>query len=139
MLDDANTLKLNGIWLLFLLGRWAMVKGWIALIQAPFVRNHKKEFVSVDARYDNKNDTRSYEMLSRDSSALVTPVSPVKTPNNGRRTPDYFGQTARYHAPARSYSSPRPPQGVSWDAAETYALPTRQQPPDTNPLGMNRI
>ncbi|KAF7551448.1 hypothetical protein G7046_g7716 [Stylonectria norvegica] len=128
-------LALNGIWLLFLLGRWSMVKGWIELARMPLTRN-KKEFVSVDARYDVKKDTRSYEMLSRDSSAAVTPLSPVKSPT-GRRTPDYFGQTARYHVPARSYSTPRPPPVAAWDAQQTYASPSKQQ--EMDPLGMNRI
>lgn len=113
-----------------------MIKGWIELIQSPFVGSKKKEFVSVDARYDAKQDPRAYEMLSKDSSAAVTPVSPVKSPNGGRRTPDYFGQTARYHAPARSYSSPRPPTIPSWDAQDSFAQPDRQ---DVNPLGMNRM
>ncbi|GJN68392.1 hypothetical protein PLICBS_002435 [Purpureocillium lilacinum] len=131
-------LALNGIWLLFLLGRWSMVTGWFELIPSLTNRN-KKEFVSVDARYEVKKDTRSYEMLSRDSSAVVTPLSPVKSPTSGRRTPDYFGQTARYHAPARSYSSPRPPQAQTpaWDPKQTFARPDGYE--DMNPLGMNRI
>jgi len=130
--------QLNGIWLLFLLGRWSMVTGWFELIPSLTNRN-KKEFVSVDARYEVKKDTRSYEMLSRDSSAVVTPLSPVKSPTSGRRTPDYFGQTARYHAPARSYSSPRPPQAQTpaWDPKQTFARPDGYE--DMNPLGMNRI
>uniref|UniRef100_L2G0B5 G-protein coupled receptors family 2 profile 2 domain-containing protein n=1 Tax=Colletotrichum fructicola (strain Nara gc5) TaxID=1213859 RepID=L2G0B5_COLFN len=140
-------LAMNGIWLLFLLGRWAMVLGWIDLVTSLGGRN-KKEFVSVDARYDVKKDTRAYEMLSRDSSAVVTPVSPVKSPvvspNSGRRTPDYFGQTARYQPPMRSFSSPRPPQTPpTWDARATYARPESRARPDgfedMNPLGMNRI
>ncbi|KAH6998041.1 hypothetical protein BKA56DRAFT_607613 [Ilyonectria sp. MPI-CAGE-AT-0026] len=128
--------KLNGIWLLFLLGRWSMATGWAELIMAPFRRN-KKEFVSVDARTEVKKDTRSYEMLSRDSSAVVTPLSSVKSPNDGRRTPDYFGRTERYHAPVRSFSSPRPPPSSSWDAEDTYALSNHPYK-EVNPLGMNR-
>lgn len=118
-----------------------MVQGWIELITKPFVKNTKKEFVSVDARTEIiKKDTRSYEMLSRDSSAAVTPVSPVKSAD-GRRTPDYFGRTAQYHAPTRSFSSPRPPPTSSWDAKDTYASPTSPSSPRKdmiNPLGMNR-
>ncbi|KAL7902179.1 putative G-protein coupled receptor [Trichoderma sp. SZMC 28014] len=130
-------LALNGIWILFLLGRWTMVTGWIDLVKSPF-NSGKKEFVSVDARYDGKNDIRSYEMLSRDTSAVVTPLSPVKssaTPS----APDYFGETARYNAPARSYSNPRPPQGSmpEWNAQQTYAPPQSRGP--MNPLAMNRI
>ncbi|KAK5663656.1 hypothetical protein OQA88_4087 [Cercophora sp. LCS_1] len=158
-------LAMNGIWLALLLGRWSMVTGWRDLIMGLFSDRSKREFVSVDARLDDlKKDTRSYEMLSRDDGktmddsvtpSIVTPVSPtaklpLRSPtstnrdsgtsnNDGRRTPDYFGHTARYHAPVRSFSSPRPPpQTVTWDAREAYA---RQGPEDqyVNPLGMNRI
>lgn len=127
-------LSLNGIWLLLFLGRWSMVTGWKELIWKPLTT--KKEFVSVDARAEPKNNARSYEMLSRDSSAAVTPLDPVKSPESGRRTPDYFGSTARYHAPARSYSSPRPPPTTTWDGGESYPLPDNGH--EMNPLGMNR-
>jgi hypothetical protein len=171
---------MNGIWLVFLLGRWSMVTGWRDLLVGAPVRS-KREFVSVDARLDDlKKDTRSYEMLSRDKDevvtpSVVTPLSPIHhrqspsghvripsatasiTPNglhspvefstDGRRTPDYFGKTARYHAPARSFSSPRPPTangGTSsagpgaWDPSVTYAKPSSGED-YVNPLGMNRI
>lgn len=148
---------MNGIWLLFLLGRWSMVTAWMDLAK-NLGSSRKREFVSVDARLDDlKKDTRSYEMLSRDSGktmddvvtpSVVTPASPTapRSPPaypTGRRTPDYFGHTARYHTPARSFSSPRPPQGpgsASWDSRETYARPTNYESyDDINPLGMNRI
>lgn len=159
---------MNGIWLALLLGRWSMVTGWHDMIISVPSRRHK-EFVSVDARLgDYKKDTRSYEMLSRDSGktmddsvtpSAVTPVSPAynnrspmgspaqndyTTYRDGRRTPDYFGQTARYQTPSRSFSSPRPPQTtVTWDARETYARGyspyTEQQDRYMNPLGMNKI
>ncbi len=162
---------MNGIWLLILLGRWSMVTGWRDLFTTVPSRS-KREFVSVDARLDDlKKDTRSYEMLSRDTGKTmddsvtpyaVTPISPIhaRSPvggamnheymhmpsSDGRRTPDYFGNTARYQTPARSFSSPRPPQSVTWDARETYARPTspygqqqEQQDRYVNPLGMNRI
>ncbi|KAL6867796.1 G-protein coupled receptor [Trichoderma novae-zelandiae] len=129
-------LSLNGIWILFLLGRWTMVTGWVDLVKSPF-NSRKKEFVSVDARFESQKDTRSYEMLSRDTSAPVTPLDPVKS-SAGPQAPDYFGETARYHAPARSYSNPRPPHGSlpEWDAQKTYAAP---QGREMNPLAMNRI
>ncbi|KAK1990595.1 hypothetical protein LX36DRAFT_738285 [Colletotrichum falcatum] len=140
-------LAMNGIWLLFLLGRWAMVLGWIDLFSSCG-GGSKKEFVSVDARFDAKKDTRAYEMLSKDSNAVITPITPVKSPlaspNSGRRTPDYFGQTARYQPPTRSFSSPRPPQTPpTWDAQATYTRPESRARgngfEDMNPLGMNRI
>jgi hypothetical protein len=162
-----------------------MVTGWRDLFLNVPNRN-KREFVSVDARLDDlKKDTRSYEMLSRDSGktmddvvtpSVVTPLSPIaksslRSPSanrdyanyynnlmqqdnrisgniDGRRTPDYFGQTARYHTPARSFSSPRPPQTVTWDPRETY-VPTAKANGGgsdeenngnyVNPLGMNRF
>ncbi|KAG9507463.1 hypothetical protein J7337_001015 [Fusarium musae] len=127
-------LALNGLWLILFLGRWSMVQGWIDLIKKPFTRN-KKEFVSVDARVDVKNHPRSYEMLSRDSSAAVTPITPVKSPESGRRTPDYFGSTARYHAPVRSFSSPRPPP-TGRETGDSYPMLTYSK--EMNPLAMNR-
>lgn len=76
---------------------------------------------------------------------------------SGRRTPDYFGQTARYNPPARSFSNPRPPTANSvngpsgpgsfgspsagsggrggWDASQTYARATS---PPTSPLAGGR-
>ncbi|ERT03117.1 uncharacterized protein SPSK_08725 [Sporothrix schenckii 1099-18] len=272
-------LAMNGIWLVFLLGRLSMAHGWVDLLTPASRRNAKREFVSADARLDDlKKDTRSYEMLSRDASSsaveagggghggmdaamamsasnkdndIVTSfssptglasrsamspsmagsrgpgaghssMSPGSThessriaspppalmdlnaaaglglsngaSNNrgsnggdtigmgyngsinqhgrygshssyatatgaggaangtpsGRRTPDYFGQTARYNAPARSFSNPRPPTANSingpsgpgsfgspatstrtWDASQTYARATS---PPTSPL-----
>lgn len=111
-----------------------MFKGWYELISTPFSRN-KKEFVSVDARYDAKQDPRAYEMLSKETSTGVTPLEPVRVPDEGRRTPDYFGQTARYHAPQRSYSRPAPPKQMAWEPQQTYAAPMD----DRNPLGMNNV
>lgn len=156
-------LAMNGLWLAFLLGRWSMVTGWRDLFLNVPNRN-KREFVSVDARLDDlKKDT-------------LTPLSPVaksslRSPSasrdytnyynnlmqqenrisgnvDGRRTPDYFGQTARYHTPARSFSSPRPPQTVTWDPRATYAPSAKHGAGDSdeenngnyvNPLGMNRF
>lgn len=134
-----------------------MISGWFDMIFTASSRN-KREFVSVDARLDDlKKDTRSYEMLSRDSGkpmvddvvtpSVVTPLSPAaKSPPqypSGRRTPDYFGNTARYHTPERSFSAPRPlpPRSPTWDSRETYARPTNygEKVDDMNPLGMNRI
>ncbi|KAG5957362.1 hypothetical protein E4U58_006143 [Claviceps cyperi] len=112
-LDYASSLTLNGIWLLFLLGRISMLVGWYELFRSMLLRRGgQREFVSVDAICEDQENPRSraYEMLSRGSSTVVTPLSPVKFPAPGPSTPDYFGKTARYHTPANSFSSPRPPQ-----------------------------
>ncbi|KAI1447659.1 hypothetical protein F5Y02DRAFT_415657 [Annulohypoxylon stygium] len=146
-------LAMNGLWLLLLLGRWSMVTGWVDFFRALGGHTTKKEFVSVDARMDIKQDPRSYEMLSRDSSkvdTVLTPISATMSPTaQGRKTPDYFGQTVRYQPHQRSFSSPRPPQQLRWDTnddgqGDAYALPP--MPPSRtydydsmNPLGMNRI
>ncbi|KAI1409739.1 hypothetical protein F5Y13DRAFT_193003 [Hypoxylon sp. FL1857] len=146
-------LAMNGIWLLLLLGRWSMVTGWVDLFASLSGARTKKEFVSVDARMDIKQDPRSYEMLSRDSGkadTVLTPISPTKSPTarGGRQTPDYFGQTARYQPHQRSFSSPRPPQQLHWDTMpgqeESYPLPPMPSGRSydyehMNPLGMNRI
>ncbi|KAH7329039.1 hypothetical protein B0I35DRAFT_473684 [Stachybotrys elegans] len=131
-------LALNGIWLLFLLGRWSMATGWIELVQKPFAKR-QREFVSADARLDMGKDAGSYEMLGKDTPSVLTPVTPAaKSPDLGRKTPDYFNQTARYHAPARSYSSPRPPQQASWSPDHKWS-PSMDQDMNMNPLGMNRM
>ncbi|KAI0383711.1 hypothetical protein F5Y04DRAFT_19411 [Hypomontagnella monticulosa] len=145
-------LAMNGLWLLLLLGRWSMVTGWVEFFGALRGNRTKKEFVSVDARIDIKQDPRSYEMLSRDSGkaeTVLTPVSATKSPTRGgRHTPDYFGQGARYQPHQRSFSSPRPPQQIHWDTMQGYqdAYPMPTMSPtrphnyeDMNPLGMNRI
>ncbi|KAI1504460.1 hypothetical protein F5X99DRAFT_416688 [Biscogniauxia marginata] len=146
-------LAMNGLWILLLLGRWSMVTGWIEWFGA--LKGGKKEFVSVDARIDLKNDPRSYEMLSRDPAKAehaLTPTSTLKSPTrSGRHTPDYFGQTALYQPHQRSFSSPRPPQQqVHWDTMQAYEnYPQPPAPVQTyaypqgyehiNPLAMNRI
>ncbi|KAI1847380.1 hypothetical protein JX265_005561 [Neoarthrinium moseri] len=155
-------LKMNGIWLLILLGRWSMVDGWKEYLLGFGGNRTKKEFVSVDARLDLKKDPRSYEMLSRDSGkaeSILTPISATKSPvspRSGRQTPDYFGPAAtRYQPHSRSFSSPRPPQSqqVTWETQPAFTPPPQTFTPqpqsrrmadgsdyeDMNPLGMNRI
>ncbi|KAG6030336.1 hypothetical protein E4U41_000126 [Claviceps citrina] len=120
-LDDASSIAVNeatvsatnGIWLIFLLGRISMITGWYELFRSMLSKDQQREFVSVDARYEDKKDvhrSRSYEMLSRDTSALTSPLSPARSPDPEPKTIEFFGETARYHAPAKSFSSPRPPQ-----------------------------
>lgn len=131
-----------------------MFTAWFDLFAVMLGQRTKKEFVSVDARMDIKQDPRSYEMLSRDSGkaedTVLTPISATLSPTTrgGRQTPDYFGQTARYQPHQRSFSSPRPPQQLHWDAMEGYEQNYPQPPMPTvrpndyehmNPLGMNRI
>ncbi|KAI1493121.1 hypothetical protein F5X96DRAFT_677263 [Biscogniauxia mediterranea] len=146
-------LAMNGLWILLLLGRWSMVTGWIEWFGG--FKGGKKEFVSVDARIELKNDPRSYEMLSRDpgkAEQVLTPTSTMKSPtHDGRKTPDYFGQTAQYQPHQRSFSAPRPPQQqVHWDTMQAYEnYPHPPAPVQTyvyqqgyehmNPLAMNRI
>jgi hypothetical protein len=146
-------LTFNGFWLLFLLGRWTMVTGWVEMIVGPFYTRPKNEFVSVDAQ----GDGRSYAMLSKETSVRVSTMSPTMSPSlGGRRTPDFFNNNTinsnsnapqrDYSAHARSYSAPRPPQ-PSWNAEQTYAAPApapresgySSHYGDMNPLGMNRI
>ncbi|KAK4672409.1 hypothetical protein QC763_102860 [Podospora pseudopauciseta] len=147
-------LGMNGIWLCLLLGRWSMITGWRDLLISSPSRS-KREFVSVDARLDDlKKDTLTpiSPTLARSGMGSPTMHNHNQDPESGRRTPDFFGQTQRYHTPARSFSSPRPPQQpqqatVTWDPTETYA---RGQSPGVysqdgnpnnyvNPLGMNRL
>ncbi|OAQ98765.1 hypothetical protein LLEC1_05260 [Akanthomyces lecanii] len=164
-------LGLNGISLMFLLGRRSMLTAWLDLFKNLVGRGDKKkqEFVSVDARHDLKADTRSYEMLSRENSTVVTSASAVKYPSTNHKTSASYEQnSARYHAPSRSFSAPRSPVQRSWDAQQTFANtrgpssppPTSPPPPprsprspkpgfdgrsqannceSMNPLGMNRI
>ncbi|MBE3046459.1 hypothetical protein IMZ48_28795 [Candidatus Bathyarchaeota archaeon] len=140
------------MWLLLLLGRWSMVTGWMDLGRSLFSRGGNREFVSVDAnaQYDVKSDS-AYEMISKDKSGMVTSPPSVQlspTPTSGLKTPDHYGQTARYQPPVRSFSSPRPPSSPDgWDASATYARPMYQRRyyedeekgDNMNPLGMNRI
>ncbi|KAI0974565.1 hypothetical protein F4678DRAFT_470545 [Xylaria arbuscula] len=149
-------LAMNGLWLLLILGRWSMVTGWVEWV-AGLGGRRKKEFVSVDARLDLKNDPRSYEMLDRDSTAknetILTPssaMSPTSPVSPGRKTPDYFGRTTPYRPHQRSFSSPRPPHNVHFEMMDAYPAPppAAHSPPPAaspqayggiNPLGMNRI
>ncbi|KAK8088921.1 hypothetical protein PG997_003882 [Apiospora hydei] len=130
-------LAMNGIWLLFLLGRWSMVTGWLETFGMTGGTRAKKEFVSMDARVDLKSDPRSYEMLSHDSGkdaeAGLTPISPAMSPmspQNRRHTPDYFGPGAtstRYQPHSRSFSSPRPPQQAAQGGWGEAGSPYQQQ------------
>ncbi len=162
MFKDLFNLQMNGLWLLLILGRWSMVTGWVEWF-ATLGGRRKREFVSVDARMDLKND-RSYEMLDRDSTAknetILTPSSAMSSTSPvspGRRTPDYFGRTTPYMPHQRSFSSPRAPQNVRFEMMDAQSSPYSEPPPAThvpspatspqgypgysgiNPLGMNRI
>ncbi|QUC17912.1 uncharacterized protein UV8b_02153 [Ustilaginoidea virens] len=133
-------LALNGLFASFLLGRLSMAVTWVELFKSLLMGGAKqKEFVSVDARQDLKNDpwhSRSYEMISKDSGAAVKSTSPVKSPSPCRYTPDYSRQTSPYHAPASSFSSPRSPQQTPGIWQGTPAGPDCEK---MNPLGMNKI
>ncbi|PFH56672.1 hypothetical protein XA68_16171 [Ophiocordyceps unilateralis] len=137
-------LALNGIWLLFLLGRWSMLSGWVELVKT-LANGRKKEFVSVDARFDINKNPRTYEMLSKDSSVAASPLSAVVSPlSSATKSPtterDYFGQKSyRYHAPSQSYSSPRPPQQKARSPPPVAALQRSSLEGDMNPLGLNHV
>ena len=116
-----------------------MVTGWADLLRSATAKP-TREFVSVDARYDVKNDHSSYEMLSKDQSGVVTSLPPVQlsssavaspaspTSPSRSKSPEYFGHTARYQPPARSFSSPRPPTSpTGWDSETSYARPIQAQ------------
>lgn len=89
--------------------------------------------------YNNSPDTRSQLGGGAGSGTA-----------SGRHTPDYFGQTARYNPPQRSFSSPRPPTRdgqaasmASWgdasaasghptpNPAQTHSTPARPYSPPT--------
>ncbi|TVY60676.1 hypothetical protein LSUE1_G007449 [Lachnellula suecica] len=138
-------LSLNGVWCLFLLGRFSMFQGWYEMIRGRVKPNN--EFVSADVH--QFKDPGTYEMLGRDRgdgktpealvSQPITPLSPVA--KSGRETPDYFGREARYKSPSRSFSSPKPPRGHShtntWDSTTSHAQPIYYEGMD--PLSMNKI
>ncbi|RCI14968.1 hypothetical protein L249_6843 [Ophiocordyceps polyrhachis-furcata BCC 54312] len=127
-------LALNGILLLFLMGRWSMVSGWVDLAKT-LAKRRKKEFVSVDARFDLNNKVRTYEMLSKESSAAASPLSATVSPlsSTAATERDSCGQKSyRYHAPSQSYSSPRPPP-------QQRSLASDGHEGEVNPLGMNDV
>lgn len=87
----------------------------------------------------SRDYTNYYNNLIQQENAMTGNIE-------GRRTPDYFGQTARYHTPVRSFSSPRPPQTVTWDTKGAHN-PHKEDGIEeeessgnyVNPLGMNRF
>jgi hypothetical protein len=107
------------------------------------VKPSKTEFVSADVR--QFKDPGTYEMLGRERdngktpepliSQPITPLSPVA--KSGRETPDYFGREARYKSPTRSFSSPKPPQGNTWDSTTSHAQPLYYE--GMYPLSTNKI
>ncbi|PHH67982.1 hypothetical protein CDD82_944 [Ophiocordyceps australis] len=87
-----SLLALNGIWLLFLLGRWSMVIGWKdVLMRAAHAKQDELE--SAEARYESKRGSPSYELLSKGSSTVASPLSPMKPSPVGPRASDYFAQS----------------------------------------------
>lgn len=172
---------MNGIWLLVLLGRVSMLTAWRDLAfsfgrnKKEFVSaDARLDDYKRDTRsYEMLSRDCGKTMDDVVTPTAGTPISPlarthIRSPspvaskeyafnysnsdsNDGRRTPDYFGHTVRYNTPARSFSSPRPPQqqhSGGWDARETYAAPARTRnasrspepnDPYVNPLAMNQI
>ncbi|KAG9238334.1 G protein-like protein-coupled receptor : GPCR, secretin-like protein [Amylocarpus encephaloides] len=153
-------LSLNGVWCLFLLGRWSIITGWLDMIRGKMKPD--TEFVSADVH--QYKDPGTYEMLGRDrdmgkspepllvTPSINTPLSPLeptaaRSPKSGHETPDYFGREARYKSPVRSFSSPKPPSGGfqkqtgSWDSTSTAHVSSPPPPAHhgMDPLGMNKI
>lgn len=111
-----------------------MLTGWIEKIQG-LVERTKKQFVSADARYEVNKDARSYEMLSRESSAMASvpsPITPRQYPLAGRGTPNFF----RDKPSPQGYESTALPQSPLSPQEASHANDGRQA---INPLGMNRI
>ncbi|KAI9803485.1 MAG: hypothetical protein M1825_001828 [Sarcosagium campestre] len=139
-------LSMNGIWCLFLVGRWSMLVGWVELIKTRCWR--RREFVSLDARRSSK-EPQDFEMLRSpgDTPAqtpgppMIQSHTPVMSPGGTLQTnlspvacaesQDYFGHDAKYTSPHLSFSSPRPPSsgreslaGRDWDPSATFARAT---------------
>lgn len=97
-------------------------------------------------------DHHSNEISNNNSPDIGSQVGAGSGTASGRRTPDYFGQAARYNPPQRSFSSPRPPtrEGQAPSMARPYSPPTthyynqanydqHENMDSMNPLQMNRI
>ncbi|KFY58195.1 hypothetical protein V497_04990 [Pseudogymnoascus sp. VKM F-4516 (FW-969)] len=140
-------LSCNGIWLLLLMSRLTMFTGWYDLVKSK--TKPSGEFISADAARAYSKDPSTYEMLASNGRDVdypskpdlpLTQLSPAVTSptgRSGRQTPDYFGREAKYQNPTHSFSSPRPPPGRDWNAAETHAPSAQQRHID--PLGMNKF
>ncbi|KAK8013637.1 hypothetical protein PG991_009230 [Apiospora marii] len=88
-------LAMNGIWLLFLLGRWSMVTGWVEIYRIGMLTGEDaKDSASVEACMDLKGHS-SHEMLSRGSKEeSESGLTPLRATNSRRHTPDYVRRAA---------------------------------------------
>lgn len=107
-----------------------MLIGWYELVTGMFHRSSKREFVSVDAMYENPKHQRSLDLLSRDSSAAVTPVSPLTA--NSKYYYQNYASTRHPPYLARSFSIPRP-LSISLPRQSTDPNPSTSSAPQANP------
>jgi hypothetical protein len=128
-------LSIAGIQVFILLLRWSMITGWIELIRSKFSKN--REFVSLDAKLYQDNNTKNYELKKFDQEEqnhLQYPQDVYRSPLGDERhqtdTPDYFNKETQrpYQSPEQSFSRPMsPPQEqigfprVDWDPRSTHA------------------
>ena len=143
-------LGMSGIWCFVFFGRYAMILGWIDLVQRKLLPRH--EFVSADAL---PNDPRTYEMLTgrptpvvldlkSPGRAIISPASdrglstdfsPIDSIGETKANVnhDYFGsvptvKARTYTSPTTSYSTTRPPSSQAhtgwsrgWEPQSTHA------------------
>ncbi|KAI9679888.1 MAG: hypothetical protein M1817_004903 [Caeruleum heppii] len=94
-------LSTNGIWCLLLLGRWAMVTGWIQLIKTRIER--RREFASVDARRFSA-DPSAYEMLKASPISNDTEKESIQFSPSLLKSPEP-AVTAIFHSSPTSVDS----------------------------------
>lgn len=113
-----------------------MFTGWWELLHAKI--NHKREFVSLDAKRNSAADQRQFELtrvgsrgpLTLNTLSIITGptiISPTETAvtsaSFGAKSPEYYGKdislsrevsvAREYHNPHMSFSSPRTPSQSS--------------------------
>jgi len=111
------------------MGRWAMVTGWIELINKK-VRK-QGEFVSLDAQMYSEN-AKTYELQKFGPNGTPIPTGFSSPPSTyaspmGRKTPDFLSSESQreYRSPSMSFSSPKTPfqphEKQPWDPRSTQA------------------
>ena len=132
-------LSLTGLWTVLFLGHFSTLRALYDQIGQKILR--RDEFVSMDARGNGTHSRATYEMYRSNpikspepllsasptdmsSSTFYRSYSPAKELDE----PLGLSRDAKYHTPALSFSSPRPPSaarqasfGRDWDPASTFA------------------